>query len=193
VKGPTLGLSQQVVEAGSSPILVAQGKVGAAPSTPGRSWYCQTGRVRQARREGVRVQEPAVEPPQVRNRLEIWRIWAGQQCTASVLWYAGVDSEAGVVGRWGGHEEGLRRTRGEAAGEQLGASLVDRSVGERGNRPGSPYLPPSLGGSGQARRQLMISGWDGVLVVVGGRESRSQGEGGQHDRSAGRGRSGARR
>ena len=27
------------------------------------------------------------------------------------------DSEAGELGRWGGHEEGLRRTRGEAAGE----------------------------------------------------------------------------
>lgn len=26
------------------------------------------------------------------------------------------DSEAGMVGRWGGHEECLRRTRGEAAG-----------------------------------------------------------------------------
>ena len=32
--------------------------------------YCQTGRVRQARREGVRVQEPVVEPPQVMNRLQ---------------------------------------------------------------------------------------------------------------------------
>src|SRR5664279_3102312 len=73
------------MKAGSSPILVTQGTVGAAPSTPERSWYCQTGWVRQARREGVRMQEPAVEPPQVRNRLETWRIWAGQQCTPSVV------------------------------------------------------------------------------------------------------------
>jgi hypothetical protein len=68
------------------------------------------------------------------------------------------DSEAGQAGRWGGHEEGLRRTRGEAAGEQLGTSPVDRLVSERGNHPGSPFPPPCQGGGGQARRRLMISG-----------------------------------
>ncbi len=94
MKGPTLDLSQQVVEAGSSLILVAQVRVGSSSVNAGTVWYCQTGRVRQARREGVRVQEPAVEPPQVRNRLETWRIWAGQQCTPPVL-FAGGDSEAG--------------------------------------------------------------------------------------------------
>ena len=103
------------------------------------------------------------------------------------------DSEAGQVGRWGGHEESLRRTRGEAAGEQLGTSPVDRSVSERGNHPGSPSPPPSQGGGGQACRQLMVSGWDGVLVVVRAWESHVHGEGGQHDRSARNGISGVRR
>jgi len=70
VKGPTLGLSQQVVEAGSSLILVAQVRVGSSSVKAGTVWYCQTGRVRQARWEGVRMQEPAVEPPQVKNRLK---------------------------------------------------------------------------------------------------------------------------
>jgi hypothetical protein len=102
------------------------------------------------------------------------------------------DSEAGQVGRWGGHEESLRRTRGEAAGEQLGASPGDRSVSERGNHPGPPSPPPGQGGGGQARRQLMISGWDGVLVVVRAWESHVHGEGGQHDRSGRAGRSGVR-
>ena len=103
---------------------------------------------------------------------------------ASVLVSRG-GSEAGQVGRWGGHEESLRRTRGEAAGEQLGTSPVDRSVSERGNRPGPPSPPPRLGGGGQARRQLMVPGRDGALVVVRAWESHVHGEGGQHDRSAG--------
>jgi len=37
------------------------------------------------------------------------------------------NSWAGLCCRQGGHGEGLRRSRGEAAGAQLGASLVDRS------------------------------------------------------------------
>ena len=38
-------------------------------------------------------------------------------------------------GRPGGRGERLRRTPGEAAGEELGADPVNRSRGERGNRP----------------------------------------------------------
>jgi hypothetical protein len=34
---------------------------------------------------------------------------------------AAANSEAGLQRRWGGHGEGLRRSRGEAAGVQLGA------------------------------------------------------------------------
>ncbi len=40
--------------------------------------------------------------------------------------FLGGDSEAGTSYRWGGHVEGLRRRRGEAAGEKLGAAPVDR-------------------------------------------------------------------
>jgi hypothetical protein len=36
---------------------------------------------------------------------------------------------------------------------------------------------------GKARRRLTLPGWDGGLVVVGGRESRPHGEGVQRDRS----------
>jgi hypothetical protein len=43
--------------------------------------------------------------------------------------------------------------------------------------------PPS--GGGQARRRLLASGRDGVLVVVGARESRAHGEGGQPDSESG--------
>ena|SRR5205807_9825220 len=70
MKGPTSGLSQQVGEAEGSLILGAQGRVGAALDDDGTERHCQTVRVRQARREGVRVQEPVVEPPQAMNQLE---------------------------------------------------------------------------------------------------------------------------
>jgi hypothetical protein len=55
MKGPTLGLSQQVVEAGSSLILVTQERAGSSSVNAVTVWYCQTDRARQARREGVRV------------------------------------------------------------------------------------------------------------------------------------------
>jgi hypothetical protein len=42
-----------------------------------------------------------------------------------------------VAGR-GGHGEGLRRTRGEAAGAELGTDPVERFESERGNQPGGP-------------------------------------------------------
>jgi hypothetical protein len=64
-------------------------------------------------------------------------------------------------------------------GHKLGASLVDRFRGERGNHRWLPFLPCNQRGSGQARRRLMAIWWGGGSVVVGGRESRLQGEGSQ--------------
>jgi hypothetical protein len=40
--------------------------------------------------------------------------------------YRVVDSVAGLACRWGGHGEGLRRNRDDAAGAKLGTTLVDR-------------------------------------------------------------------
>jgi hypothetical protein len=72
--------------------------------------------------------------------------------------------------------------RGDASGVQLGADPADRSVSERGKRPGGARRTPW--GSGQAHRPLLPSGRGGGPVVVvavtrhqGGRESRPQGEG----------------
>ena len=90
-----------------------------------------------------------------------------------------VDSEAVSEYRWGGHGEGLRRTRGDAAGAKVGASPVDRFMVNMGTALGSPSPLPSQGRGGQVRRRLLTSGWDGALVVVRGRESRLHGEGGQ--------------
>ncbi len=48
-----------------------------------------------------------------------------------------------------------------------------------GTASGSPYPPASQAGDGQARRQPMGRERGGAPVVVGGRESRPQGEGEQ--------------
>ena len=64
--------------------------------------------------------------------------------------------------RWGGHGEGLRRSRGDAVGVKVGASLIDRFHGERGNRPWSPSPPGIRPGGGQVRCRL---------VAVGGAEA----------------------
>ena len=93
------------------------------------------------------------------------------------------DSEARELGWWGGHEESLRRTCGETAGEQLDTAPVNRSVVNVGTILKLPSRLVIQTSDGQARRQLMASGWGGALAVVRGRESRPHGEGGQQVRS----------
>ena len=90
-----------------------------------------------------------------------------------------VNSETGLEVRRGGHDEGLRRSHGDAAGVEVGTSLRDRSCGERGNHPRPPYPPGSRSGGGQVRCQPRGCGWGGGLVVVRARERRVHGEGGQ--------------
>ena len=104
-----------------------------------------------------------------------------------------VDSEAELGPRSAGHTESLRRRCGEAAGAQLDTSLVDRHVVNVGTIPMLPFPPPGQGGGGQVCRRLLASGWDGALVVVRDRESRSHGEGGQRVRSRTCGMPGGRR
>ena len=103
------------------------------------------------------------------------------------------DSDVGELGRPGGHGKGLRRSHGEAAGEKLGTSSVERSTVNVGTTSGSPSPSISSIEGGQVRRQPMALRWGGVLVVVGGQESWPQGEGGQRVRSSGVGRSEGRR
>jgi len=104
-----------------------------------------------------------------------------------------VDSEAVSECRWGGHEESLRRTRGEAAGAELGASLVDRFMVNVGTASGLPFPLSSQDGGGQVHRRLLTLERDGALVVVRDRESRSHGEGGQRICGAWTGMPGGRR
>jgi hypothetical protein len=83
----------------------------------------------------------------------IWWMRAGQQRAATLLAGGRLhDGEMPPVA--GGHREGLRRTCGEAAGEELGTDLVNRSVVNVGTLPGSPLPPAVQVGGGQARRRL---------------------------------------
>ena len=89
--------------------------------------------------------------------------------------------------------ESLRRTRGEAAGAELGADPIDRHMVNVGTVAESPSPASSQLVGGQARCQLMAPGRGGGSVVVRGRESRSHGEGTQRVSSVVAGMPGGRR
>jgi hypothetical protein len=189
VKGPAFGLSQQPVEAESSLILGGTGLGGSSSDKAGTAGHRQTGRDRRARRIGVRVQEPAVEPPQERDRLEPGGSGPGSSARPPSVG----DSDVGCDGRPGGHGESLRRSRGEAAGEELGTNPVERLMVNVGTAARSPYLLASQAGGGKACRRLMAWWRGGGPVVVRGRESRLHGEGAQRACRLGTGMPGGRR
>ena len=87
----------------------------------------------------------------------------------------------------------LRVSRGEAAGEELGAYPVDRFVVNVGTRPGLPFPPACQAGDGQGRGHLMARAGGGAAVVLRAGESPAHGEGRQRVRSWRAGRSGGRR
>jgi hypothetical protein len=94
----------------------------------------------------------------------------------------GVNSEAGFGRRWGGHGEGLRRRRGDAAGVELGASLTDRwcvNVGTIHVRPPTAHPVRRWAGPSPADG----CGWGGGPVVVAGVTTR-RGRPGEPDRRA---------
>jgi hypothetical protein len=149
--------------------------VASSPDNDETGRHLQTARARQARRDGTRVQKPVVEPPQGQNRLEPGG--HGPERSARPAMARRLRSSLHGAGL-GGHEEGLRRTHGDAAGEKLGASPVERSAVNVGTIPISPSPPPSQVGAGQARCRLSRPGWGGALVVVRGREAVHMAKGG---------------
>jgi hypothetical protein len=115
-KDPPPGLSQQSGEAeGSRASGGALVGWQAALTTTGRSSTARWAGPGKQGRQGCNGSEPVVEPPQAlepaRNLADL-----GRAAVHIVPREWGGDSEAGKRSRWGGHEEGLRRTRGEAAG-----------------------------------------------------------------------------
>jgi hypothetical protein len=191
MKGPTFGLSQQAAEAGGS--LTWRRRVGreqprqrrdgsAPPDDPGPA--SKTGRCTSAETSGG-------TPSSEANRLEPGGSGPGGSAREAAE-PRPTDSGGRSYRRPGGHDEGLRRSRGEAAGEELGTTPVNRSAVNVGTTSGPPSPPVSQAGGGQARRRLSAPRWGGVPVVVRGRESRLQGEGGQRVRGCGTGTSGGR-
>jgi len=135
------------------------------------------------------MQEPVVEPPQVCDRLEPGGSGPGSSAHPSLMG----DSHVECDGRPGGHGEGLRRSRGEAAGEELGTYPVERLMVNVGTTARSPYLLANQVGSGKACRQLMAWQWGGGSVVVRAQESCVHGEGTQRVRRFGHGMPGGHR
>ena len=114
-------------------MLEVQCRVGAALTTTETGRHCQTARVRQARRRGVRRRNQWWNPLKWTagsNLVDVGRSAVRANADAT----AGATPGRSRVGRSGGHGEGLRRSRGEAAGEELGTHPVERSHGERGNQ-----------------------------------------------------------
>jgi hypothetical protein len=190
-KDSTAWPSQRSGEAEGSLIREALVRVGSSPDNAGTCRYCQTVRVRQARREGVR-EEPVSK---LRKRR-----------AGSNLVDMGWSAVRGRLSRWDGCSTPKpgEIAGGEATvkvcgvvvamlpGQQLGTSLVDRWCGERGNRSRSPWLPAVQAGGGQVRRRLRAVGRGGGLVVVGAGESPAHGEGGQQVSRADAGMPGGR-
>ncbi len=90
-----------------------------------------------------------------------------------------VDSVASSSCWWGGQEEGLRRTRGEAAGAELDAKLIKRLSVNTGTLPCCSLRLESVQVVGIGASSAEGAAVGGGLVVVRARERRVHGEGGQ--------------
>ena len=90
-----------------------------------------------------------------------------------------VDSVAGLACRWGGHGEGLRRSRGDAAGAKLGAKLIDRFAVNTGTIPRRSRCLESIRVRGIDPSSVEGARWGGGSVVVRAGERPAHGEGSQ--------------
>ena len=152
-------------------------RAGAALTTPGRvgtARRCGSGQRDEKVYARNQCLTPLNGPP-----AQIWRIWAGRGAYPPPAVRGAGNFWSRCDNRPGGHGEDLRRNRGDAAGVELDASLVDRLRDERGNRPVSPSQPCSQRGRRAGTSSADDTGRGGGSVVVGGRESRSHGEGSQ--------------
>ena len=166
-------------------------KAGAAPTTTRRAGTARRLGLGKQGRKAKRAVNQWWNPLKSRtgsNLVDVGRIAVRAQINVHLG-----DSGTGELGQPGGRGECLRRTHGDAAGEKLGASPVERSAVNVGTIPGSPFPPASQAGDGQARRRPIVPGWGGVLVVVRAWESHVPGEGGQRVGRGGTGMPGGRR
>lgn len=164
-------------------------RAGSSADKAGAVWYCQTGRVRRAGSDGIR-EEPVLKLRKRGTGSNLVDMGRGA-VHGHRGWVA--DSEAGLACRRGGHGEGLRRSRGDAAGAKLGAKLIDRFAVNTGTIPCRSRCPGSTRAGGIGPSSAEGTGWGGGPVVVRARERRAHGEGGQQVGSSGRGMPGGRR
>jgi hypothetical protein len=159
------------------------GRAGSSADKAGTSWDCQTGRVRRARSEGVR-EEPVVK---LRKRGTGSNLVDRGRGAVHGQPVGQADSEADLACRSGGHDEGLRRSRGDAAGAKLDAGLIDRFAVNTGTISGRSRCSEPIWVAGIDASFVEDAGWGGGSVVVRARERRVHGEGSQQvgGRSAG--------
>src|SRR4029453_15428643 len=178
-KDPPLGCRSSPAEAEGSPAWEAPGRGGAALTT--------TGRVGTARRPGSGKQGRTVQrrvnqwwnPRKRQSRLEpggCGPVSSARRAPNSRM--APGDSDRPGLCDQGGHGEGLRRTRGEAAGEKLGTTPADRHTVNVGSVRMPPFPPCGQHGGGQARRRLGAAGGGGGEGGRGARGSVWGGGGG---------------
>ncbi len=183
------GLSQQAGEAGDSLTLEVQGRAGSSLDNAGTVRNRQTVRVRQARREGVTRVNQWLNPLKCGTGSNLTDV--GRAAARADHRYGKATPSTAIDAGRGGHGEGLRRSRGKAAGAKLGTSLVNRDM----VNAGTVRVRPSVSRPGWRRAgppSTDVHGRGGAGVVVRGRESRLHGEGRQQVRSLGAARPGGR-
>jgi len=184
----SLGCRSSPVGAGRSLTRETPGRAGSSADKAGTVWYCQTGRVRRARSDGIR-EEPVVK---LRKRVTGSNLVDMGRCAAHGRLRA-ADFAAGLRCRWGGHGESLRRSRGDAAGAELDAKPVNRFAVNTGTVPCRSRCPGSTRSGGIGPSSAEGTGGGGGPVVVRARERRAHGQGGQQVSSRGQERPGGRR
>ena len=130
-----------------------------------------------ARREGIAIANECLMPRDSKTALNLADVG---RCSAGRASIGGPSASVTFIScGTGDHEEGLRRTRGDAAGVKLDPDPADRWVVNVGSAWVSPHPSGNRPGGGQVHRRLMVLGRGRALVVVRARESRVHGEGGQ--------------
>ena len=137
-KDPAAGQSQLPGEAEGRPIRGNAGEAGSSPDNVRDGSALSDGPGSASSEEKVYARNHCLMPRNSSTRLKSDGYGPGVQRVTIGGEVRMVNSEAGQCVRWGGHGEGLRRNRGDAAGVQVGTSLLDRFGRERGNHPRSP-------------------------------------------------------
>ncbi len=160
-------LSQQAGEAGGSLTSEVRGRAGSSLDNAGTCQHRQMVRVRQARREGATQVNQWQNPLKRGNRLLPDGCGPGSSARQPEA-MGKATLPAAIDAARGGHGESLRRSRGEAAGAELGISLVDRDMVNMGTVRVRPCtVQPGRWRAGAPSTVVHVRG--GAVVVVRGR------------------------